>query len=156
MKKFWHFAKTSGIYFAGTVLQKIISFFLLPIYTKYISPKDMGTYDVQLAYVTFLCSVLFLNIWSGLMRYTFEYKDEERKKPITTGMAIFMSSSVLYTVLFIAGAFVLNVPYLEWIYLYGILSNVQTLLGYLARCFGKNALYATAGLGTSVVTGQIS
>ena len=64
MKKFWHFAKTSGIYFAGTVLQKIISFFLLPIYTKYINPKDMGTYDVQLAYVTFLCSVLFLNIWS--------------------------------------------------------------------------------------------
>ena len=86
------------------------------------------------------------------MRYTFEYKDEERKKPITTGMAIFMCSSVLYTVLFIAGAFVLKVPYLEWIYLYGILSNVQTLLGYLARCFGKNALYATAGLGTSVVT----
>ena len=80
MKKFWHFAKTSGIYFAGTVLQKIISFFLLPIYTKYINPKDMGTYDVQLAYVTFLCSVLFLNIWSGIMRYTFEYKDEERKK----------------------------------------------------------------------------
>lgn len=152
MKKFWHFAKTSGIYFAGTVLQKIISFFLLPIYTKYINPKDMGTYDVQLAYVTFLCSVLFLNIWSGIMRYTFEYKDEERKKPITTGMSIFMCSSVLYTVLFIAGAFVLKVPYLEWIYLYGILSNVQTLLGYLARCFGKNALYATAGLGTSVVT----
>ena len=62
MKKFWHFAKTSGIYFAGTVLQKIISFFLLPIYTKYINPKDMGTYDVQLAYVTFLCSVLFYYI----------------------------------------------------------------------------------------------
>ena len=73
---------------------------------------------------------------------------KERKKPITTGYGYFYVFLLFYIqLLFIAGAFVLKVPYLEWIYLYGILSNVQTLLGYLARCFGKNALYATAGLG---------
>ena len=74
MKNFWKFVKTSGIYFVGTVLQKLITFFLLPIYTAYISPKDMGTYDAAIAYITFLCSVLFLDIWSGIMRFTFEYE----------------------------------------------------------------------------------
>ena len=116
---------------------KTITFFLLPIYTKYISPKDMGTYDLHLAYITFLCSVLFLNIWCGIMRYTFEYTDEEKKKPITSGVAIFLCSTVLYTIVFAVVWKVGNVPYLGWIYLYGILSNIQTLLGYLTRCFGK-------------------
>ena len=146
MKKFWKFVKTSGVYFVGTILQKTITFFLLPIYTKYISPKDMGTYDLHLAYITFLCSVLFLNIWCGIMRYTFEYTDEEKKKPITSGVAIFLCSTVLYTIVFAVVWKVGNVPYLGWIYLYGILSNIQTLLGYLTRCFGKNFLYAISGL----------
>lgn len=152
MKKFWKFVKTSGVYFVGTILQKTITFFLLPIYTKYISPKDMGTYDLHLAYITFLCSVLFLNIWCGIMRYTFEYTDEEKKKPITSGVAIFLCSTVLYTIVFAVVWKVGNVPYLGWIYLYGILSNIQTLLGYLTRCFGKNFLYAISGLASSFVT----
>ena len=152
MKKFWKFVKTSGVYFVGTILQKTITFFLLPIYTKYISPKDMGTYNLHLAYITFLCSVLFLNIWCGIMRYTFEYTDEEKKKPITSGVAIFLCSTVLYTIVFAVVWKVGNVPYLGWIYLYGILSNIQTLLGYLTRCFGKNFLYAISGLASSFVT----
>ena len=104
MKNLWKFVKTSGIYFIGTVLHKLITFFLLPIYTKYIDKADLGTYDLATAYINFLCSILFLDIWSGIMRFAFEYEGEERKKPITSGIAIFTGSTVLYTiVLFGAG-----------------------------------------------------
>lgn len=88
MKNLWKFVKTSGIYFIGTVLHKLITFFLLPIYTKYIDKADLGTYDLATAYINFLCSILFLDIWSGIMRFAFEYEGEERKKPITSGIAI--------------------------------------------------------------------
>ena len=81
MKNLWKFVKTSGIYFIGTVLHKLITFFLLPIYTKYIDKADLGTYDLATAYINFLCSILFLDIWSGIMRFAFEYEGEERKKP---------------------------------------------------------------------------
>lgn len=152
MKKFWKFVKTSGVYFVGTILQKLITFFLLPVYTKYIDPEGMGTYDVQLAYVTFLCSVLFLNIWCGIMRYTFEYTDDEKKKPISSGIAIFACSTILYTAVFVILGAVKDIPYLGWIYLYGMLSNIQILFGYLARCLEKNYLYAVSGLSGSLVT----
>ena len=74
MKNLWKFVKTSGIYFIGTVLHKLITFFLLPIYTKYIDKADLGTYDLATAYINFLCSILFLDIWSGIMRFAFEYE----------------------------------------------------------------------------------
>ena len=57
MKDFIKFIKSSGIYFIGNVLIKMISLILLPVYTKYIPPNDFGTYDVSIAYVTFMfCS----------------------------------------------------------------------------------------------------
>ena len=35
--------KSTGIYFIGSVLSKIVVFLLLPIYTGYISPEAMGS-----------------------------------------------------------------------------------------------------------------
>ena len=96
MKDLWRFIKSSGIYFVGTVLTKLISFLLLPLYTSYISPADYGTYDLYNAYIMFLCSVLFLDIWSGIMRFMYEYAGENRKKPINCGFAIFTTSTILY------------------------------------------------------------
>lgn len=152
MKSLLKFAKTSGIYFIGTVLHKLITFFLLPIYTAYIDKAEMGTYDAATAYITFLCSILFLDIWSGIMRFTFEYEGDERKKPINSGLAIFACSSIIYTAIIFAVGCIFNVEYLFYIYLYGLLMNLQTLMGYLARTYGKNTLYATTGLISSFVT----
>lgn len=152
MKNLWKFVKTSGIYFIGTVLHKLITFFLLPIYTKYIDKADLGTYDLATAYINFLCSILFLDIWSGIMRFAFEYEGEERKKPITSGIAIFTGSTVLYTIVLFGAGCIFDIKYLPRIYLYGIMMNIQTLVGYLARTYGKNALYTTSGLVSSFVT----
>lgn len=152
MKSLIHFIKTSGIYFAGTVLMKLIAFLMMPIYTTYIDKGDMGTYTNAQAYITFLCSVLYLDIWSGIMRFMFEREGEERKIPINSGVAIFGISSLLYTVIIIVAGNVFTIPYLPYIYLYGLLMNVQTLFGYLARGYEKNILYASAGLLGSVVT----
>ena len=152
MKDLWKFIKSSGVYFVGTVLTKLISFLLLPLYTSYISPADYGVYDLYNAYVMFLCSVLFLDIWAGIMRFMFDYNEEERKKPISSGIAIFIISCLLYTFILVTVGPALHVRYLGWLFLYGILMNTQTLVGYIARGYGKNVLYTSAGLLGSVTT----
>lgn len=151
MKDLWKFIKTSGVYFVGTVLTKLITFLLLPLYTAYIAPAGMGTYDAAIAYITFLCSMIYLDIWSAIMRFVYEYQGEERKKPINSGLAIFLLSTILYTVIVAGVNVVFDVPYMLFIYLYGLLLNTQTLCGYLARTQGKNILYASAGLVGSFV-----
>lgn len=145
------FAKSSGVYFFGNILMKIITFFMLPLYTKYINPSDYGTYDLYIAYITFLCSVLFLDIWSAIMRYMFA-DNKNKEKPLNSGIIIFIISSLLYTILVFIIGNIMNVPYLIYIYLYGILMNVQNLFGYIARGYQKNTLYAFSGIIGTLIT----
>lgn len=152
MKDLWKFIKSSGIYFVGTVLTKLISFLLLPLYTAYISPADYGVYDLYNAYISFLCSVLFLDIWAGIMRFMYDYTGEEKKKPISCGLSIFSISSMLYTIILIVVFAVFHIEYPLLLFAYGILMNLQTLVGYIARGYGKNVLYTAAGLIGSIVT----
>lgn len=152
MKDLWKFIKSSGIYFVGTVLTKLISFLLLPLYTAYISPADYGVYDLYNAYISFLCSVLFLDIWAGIMRFMYDYTGEEKKKPISCGLSIFSISSMLYTVILIGVFAMFHIEYPLLLFAYGILMNLQTLVGYIARGYGKNVLYTAAGLIGSIVT----
>lgn len=157
MKSFIKFAKTSGIYFFGTVLAKLVTMLLLRVYTEYIPAEDMGTYNVSINYVTFLCSVLYLDIWSGILRYLYDYHTPEgQKKPINCGFAIFGISTAAYTVILVVFGQFVTVRYLPLIYLYGLMMNLQNLLGYVARAYGKNVLYASAGLLNSFVTAALN
>ena len=78
MKELIRLIKTTGIYFLGTVGTKLISFLLLPLYTAYLLPSQYGRYDVNITYASLFSSVCFLDIWTGIMKYMFEDKEEER------------------------------------------------------------------------------
>lgn len=152
MKDLIKFVKSSGVYFVGTVLTKLVTFLLLPLYTYYIPPEQNGLYNLYTSYINFFCSVLFLDIWAGIMRFMFDFKKEDRKKPIVAGTVIFLMSTILYTLLLGALFSVKDFQYPFFLYLYGLLMNMQTLAGYVARGYGKNVLYAGGGLVASVVT----
>ncbi len=152
MKDFWKFIKSSGIFFVGTVMTKLISFLLLPLYTSYISPNDYGIYDLHLSYIMFFSSVLYFDIWSGIMRFMYDFDGAERKKPISSGIAIFLCSTVMYCITLAGVLPHLHVQYPILLALYGALMNGQTLVGYIARGYGKNVLYTASGIVGSFVT----
>ncbi len=153
MKELIRFIKTSGIYMVGNILTKAITFFMLPIYTKYLSPTDYGIYDVNIAYITFLSSVLFLDIWSGILRYMFDYQiKEEKRKPILSGLIIFTASTILYAIFSFTLGSIMSIDYIFWVFLYGLALNLQQLFAYIIRGFAKNALFAISGLVGSIVT----
>jgi len=62
------FIRSSGIFFLGSILSKVISFFMLPIYTGYIAVEDMGYYDVSITYTNMVISIVFFEIWSAVLR----------------------------------------------------------------------------------------
>ena len=153
MKDLLKFIKSSGIYFFGNVLMKSITFVMIPIYTKYINSSDFGTYDLNIAYITFLCSVIFLDIWSAIMRFMFDYKkDNQKYKSILSGIVIFFLSTIIYSIVIIVVSNIFDIKYIFWIYVYGLFMNFQNLFGYIARGFGKNILYVVSGLIGSLVT----
>ena len=144
--------KSTLIYLLGNVLSKIIVFFLLPLYTIYIPPSDMGYYDSSIAIATFFASVLFLDIGSGIMRFMMDQKERSDKNyAIYSGLAIFLSSLILYIVISVILGFSTSFRYYIWIALYGFFLCLSTLYGYVARGWGYNSLYAAAGVVNTIV-----
>ena len=85
------FFKSSMVYFMGNVLTKIISFFLLPLYTTRISTDEYGYFNTSTNYLDILIAILCMEIWSVIMRFMFDYEGRRGKeKAITNGLVIFV------------------------------------------------------------------
>lgn len=141
------FIKSSAIYFAGNVLTKIISFFLLPLYTTYINSGDMGYFDLSTSYLNIIIPVVCMEIWSGILRYMFDYFNlSDKYKVIFNGLVIFSFSLFLYTLSFMAINAFCNIQYALLIFLYGLFTMIQTIYTYIARGLGFNTIFALSGI----------
>lgn len=141
------FVKSSAIYFVGNVLTKIISFFLLPLYTNYIATGDMGYFDLASSWINMLAPVLCFEIWSGIMRYMFDYAEDWGKyKAIFNGSVILLGSLIVYVVLTFALGFIIEIPYLMFIFFYGLFTALQTVYTYIARGLGYSTVFAVSGI----------
>ena len=82
------------IYGFGTFFGKIIVFLLVPIYTRYLSPADYGQYDVVYSTMQMLVSICYLEIWTGALRFLFDYNSEKDKSRVNkTILALFLPLS---------------------------------------------------------------
>lgn len=151
------FFKSSGFYFFGNILSKLIMFFLLPVYTSYISTESLGYYDVSYTYLNLITTFLFVDIYVGIMRFIFDEHDTSNMgKPIFNGLIIFNGSLFLYTATAIVLWFLFDIRYIGYIYIYGVCLTTNSLLGYLARALGRNKLFAITGVISTLVTSSLN
>ncbi len=157
MNKLRRFFATSGIYFAGSVFSKLISFFLLPLYTRRIPPDEFGTFDVAATVVSLTVPVMFLQIWDGMFRFAFE-KDARGDKygVISDSFATWSIGAMLYTVIFFAICAFTAFPCRLLTYIYGIVTAVQYQYAYIARAFRDNRLFVVSGLINSALNALVN
>lgn len=146
MNRLKQFCQTALTYLAGNILSKLVTFFLIPLYTNQLSTKDYGEYDVTITIITLLVSVAFFQIWDGMFRMSFDEKKVEDKYQIIgiclkgygLGIVLF---SVLY---FIVSKFAITqsgiLPYV-----FGIVFGAQYMYSFAARVFLKNKLFVLSG-----------
>lgn len=153
MKDLNKFIKSTGVFLIGNVLSKTIVFFMLPLYTKYLSPSDFGVYDLHIAYITFLSSILFLDIWDGIMRFMFDYSaTKDKMKPIIAGSLIFFVSTILYSIAVFLLGNIMGIEFKGLLFLYGLLMNASNMMGYIARGYGENVIFALGGIVNTIAT----
>lgn len=146
------FVKSSVIYFVGNVLTKLISFFLLPLYTRYIPSNEMGYYDLSTLYINMFLPVVFLEIWTSVMRFMFDHIEKKEKYSVVfNGICIFCASFFVYSVAFWWGHNYFSFEYPTLIYLYGIFLAIQFLYSYIARGLGYDKVFAVSGIIGSLV-----
>ena len=97
--------KNSAIYSIVMILQKGISFFLLPIYTTFLSPNDYGLLSVVTSVTSFLAIFITLGLDTAAQRFYYKNRDDKEYPERLYGNAAcsILCSSLLLGSIFIVG-----------------------------------------------------
>lgn len=146
------FLKSAGTYFLGNVLTRLISFFLLPVYTRFLAQEHMGYFDASTKLLNIIIPLVCLEVWSALMRFLFDFEDRNGKeKVIFNGFVIFAGSVAVYVLGFALLGFFVNIQCALLVLFYGFFLMIQNIYSYLARGMGHNQAFAVSGIVSGLI-----
>lgn len=152
MSKTLDFIKTSGIYFAGNVLTKMLAFLLLPLYTTKLDPSAFGYYNLTINILMVAIPFFCLEIWSAILRFMLNPEREgDRERTLLCAWIILIFGFTVFTLIYIGAKLFFNVPYIGYVYIYAIVQTLQFAYNSIARGYGENLLYAASGLVSSFI-----
>ena len=89
-----YLAKNIGLLTLSSFATKLLSFFLVPLYTSILTTADYGTYDLFNTTVGVLLPILTLNVQEGVIRFAMD-KDYDREAIVTVGIRHLLIGSVI-------------------------------------------------------------
>jgi len=93
----------SIIYGLGVVVGQVVGFFLIPLYTRYLTPSDYGALEIFTATTAALSVVFVLGVTSALFRSYYLYDDAQKKRVVISTAFLFLTAtSAILTLLFVA------------------------------------------------------
>jgi len=145
--------QNSIIYFIGNFATKILAFFMLPLYTRYLNPADYGNFDTLQSYTTLLVPILFIQISDAVIRMLLDAKDtENRTKYVSNAFfTLFLGTLVSIIVIpFVSKTFVCDSVFL--FVLYFVMYAWQVVMQQIVRSLGYTKLYAMGGIVSTCTT----
>jgi O-antigen/teichoic acid export membrane protein len=87
--------KHSGIFGVGIVLSKAVGFFMIPVYTRYLTPSDYGVLELLDLILFFATNIAGMGIFSAVFRFYAAADTEKEKKEVVSTALIFSAASFL-------------------------------------------------------------
>ena len=100
--------RNGSLYFLPIILVQVVSFLLLPLYTRYLTREDYGIVATAQASTAFLATVVALGPRSAVARLYFRVEGDRR------ALQILVSTSLIYVGLLSAAACALAAATLPW------------------------------------------
>lgn len=145
--------KNTGIIAIGKISTQIVSFFLLPVYTAYLSAGDYGVVDILNVLIQLLLPIISLQLEQAVFRFLIEIRDNEieKQKLISTTIFFMIVQSLLYILfMFYLGHFIKN-EY-KYFLLFNLLSCMFSyVLTQIARGLGYNLIYSLSNFIMSLI-----
>lgn len=150
-----YLAQNLGVLTISNFATKILSFFLVPLYTSVLTTGEYGTFDLMNTTVSLLIPILTLNIAEGVLRFSLD-RDADQSSIFTIGLRYTVGS-----ILLVACALIFNVlvgispeitqwwPMFLAIY---VANSLQQIVSYQVRGLDRMNDVAVAGVISSVVT----
>lgn len=154
-KKYNELIKNTGIFTISSFSSRLLSFFLVPLYTSILSPNDYGIFDLANVSIALLIPILSLNIVDAVMRFLLD-KSVNKGNVIAIGTR-YVSIGISIGTLFIVANCALNfLPALkpfsvEILFVY-VLMNIRQFLEQVSKGIGKVKLMGVLGVIGSFAT----
>ncbi|NFL87193.1 hypothetical protein FDB24_14225 [Clostridium botulinum] len=144
--------KTTSIYFIGNFASKLLTFFLLPLYTTYLTSKEFGQIDLLVSTVPLIAPIFTIQVTETVFRFLCsDKKIEEKKRSITTSWVIFLFGIVVFILLYIP--FILNfkLSYAVLFFIYFVITYIGIFMQQVLRGLQRTAEYAITGVIATLV-----
>lgn len=89
----------AGIYSIGIILNRAVSFLMLPIYTRYLTPSDYGTIELLEMTVDVISIFAGLGVIQGLAKFYYQCQTEREKSGLVSTLFLMVLGLFLLTCL---------------------------------------------------------
>lgn len=127
----------TAIYGASDIIRRFVGFFMLPIYTRYLTPEDYGVVQLLSVAVTFIEVFLGMRMGQAIYRYYYLENDVIQKKTvistafIITGLASTAAFLILeFNAVTASNVFLGDLKYLSLMKVYAVILLVQVIEEY--------------------------
>ena len=146
--------KNTGILALGKICTQFVSFFLLPLYTAYLSTKEYGVVDLLNNYIALLIPIFFFQMDQAVFRFLIDARKEEKKKAEIISTAIV--TVTLQLIFFVFAYFIFSL-FFKNDYKIFLLTNVLAamysgLFLQICRGLGDNVSYSLGSLISGICT----
>ncbi|MCR5508178.1 MAG: oligosaccharide flippase family protein [Lachnospiraceae bacterium] len=145
MSKGSRLAKGTVIYAIGNFGTKLIAFLIVPLYTYYISPDDMGDYDILMSTIALLTPIITMRISDAAYRWMLHHIEEDRLCISAAYRVMIISSIISLGLTLLVNAFV-PIKFCAYFCVLLILGRWLESLQTLLRGLEERKLFAVSGL----------
>jgi O-antigen/teichoic acid export membrane protein len=164
VNKYVRLGKNTLTVFVGNAGAKLISFLMLPFYTRWLSVEEYGTIDIINVYVTLLLGLVTASIVEAVFIFPKGQPNEQQKSYFSSGLCFSFCSLLITALLFKIFFFVLSYKkiynsFTEYVwYIYGVLvaSFLQQYTQQFVRSIDKMKIYSTTGIVLTISTAVFS
>ncbi len=154
MQKYKKLLLNIFIFGVGGFGQKILSFFLIPLYTSYLSTENYGTVDLLINVVQLLYPILNLSIHEALLSFALDKKNDSNMV-----CSVAVRYDIVSIVLFLCGILLLRYfsiiqvrdSYIGFVCILYIVNLFNLYFSIVAKVYNKIVLLAFAGFGNTLI-----
>ena len=147
--KYKYLCNNIGLLTLGNVGTKIISFLLIPLYTKCLSTSEYGTFDLISITVSLLIPILTLNIVQSVMIFSLDEKND-KEQIFSISIRIVINSFLIIVFFVLLNHFFLWFPVIEeWKYFFVFIflgSAISDIIQNFAKGLEEVKAYTISGV----------
>ena len=155
MNQYKYLFKNMGLLTLSSFATKLLSFFLVPLYTNVLTTTEYGTYDLMNTTVGVLMPILTLNVQDAVTRFAMD-KQQNRKAIVSVAMKIlFVANAIVALGLIINGIFGFSTLISDYAVFFFLMFFIQTVSGvitYYVRGIDRIADLSVSSVLVSIFT----